>query len=222
MFKVLIVVDQPVMEASIASLLAAPCAQRDWAIYLLHVVPLPPVDALGRANTVVLEEYLSADRCDDVVTPLLHHLGHPPQNHHFAGQPAPRLVPRHLIHDQDLTPLIDRCGLAQQRRDSINLLAAYVQELERLGIAPSRVIRDSAIGAVTTITGETAAHVAADLVVAGERTAGRIAYGSHPSGSEAHQLRLPCPLLILPSHGDAGRSGMIDATSVPAGGRFIS
>jgi nucleotide-binding universal stress UspA family protein len=215
MSKVLIVVDQPALAGRVADLVLALLVQREWEMYLLHVVPFPFVEASGWASTVVLEGYVTADRCDAIVAPLLDHLGHAQGTLIPSEQRVPRLVPRHLVHDHNLGAQIGRCRLAQQRQDSINLLEAYAQQLGNWGVPGSRVTRDSAIGAVATIVAETAAHIAADLVIMGERVAGRVAYGTHPSGAEATTLRLAAPVLIVPLAVGEARSGAHDVPVRP-------
>ncbi|HZS88183.1 MAG TPA: universal stress protein [Chloroflexota bacterium] len=202
--KVLIVLDGSNADARIVRLAGALLAGKDAEITLLHVVPGLPVGDQGWDDTVVLEGYVAAERCGVTLAPLVErlHAGFVPTG---QGQwSEPRLVPRHLIHRDDVTGLIEWCGLAQQRREALALLAAAAAHLRQHGIDAARVTRDSAIGTPAAIVRATSTHLGADLVIIGEDALSHGRRGADDAGWDRVTAPLPCPVVIVPIPDDAG------------------
>jgi hypothetical protein len=170
MRSVLIALEGTPTDTRIIDLAGELLTGRDVPVRLLHVIPVTPATDLTWPVTVVLEGYLAAEDCGETVAPMVEQL------HTGLGcghQGAPRLVPRHLVHHDDLFGVIERCGVAQQRQDSITCLGIYARQLECHGIDAARITRDSAIGTSAEVTWDTARQIGADLVIVGSRHAKR-------------------------------------------------
>lgn len=214
---VVIVVDGSAGDTRIVDLAGVLLAGKETEVTLLHVVPDHLVGEKGWDSAIVLEQYLAAETCGAVVAPLaqrLHagfHHGHPGaddaqvQDHAREPEPErePRLVPRHLIHRDDLAGLIAQCGVAQGREDSMALLAAMARRLEQRGIEGIHVTRDSAVGDPASVIVATAGHLHADLVVLAVHATRQPARGiDYPDGVWI-AAQAPCPVLLVPVAGTA-------------------
>jgi len=109
--------------------------------------------------------------------------------------------------------IIDLAGLVpagKQRRDSIELLAAYAQSLRRHGIDPAAVTKDSAIGNPAEVFRETARHFGADLVMVGGRDSRQTRQVVEDAGQAASA---PYSVLVVPPVNQA----VARITSAPVG-----
>lgn len=204
MDTVMIVLDGSVADARIVELAGALLAGKTVEVTLLHVVPERPLDHQGWDDAVVLEGYVAAERCDVVISPLIErlHAGFAPTGETLWSEP--RVVPRHLIHHDDARGMIERCGVAQQRRDSLDILARAAERLQQRGIDVSRMTRDSAIGHPADIVRATAIHLGVDLVIVADTIA---RYGRHGAGDVVRgrlMADVPCPVLVVPVADGAG------------------
>lgn len=200
MIRVLIVLDGSDVDARIVDLAATLLAGRALELTLLHVVPVPPSDDQGSASTAVLEGFVDAEACGDEVAPLVERLHASFDDAREDRGAAPRLVPRHLIHGDDLAGAIECCGIAQERHDSLALLAAHARRLRERGFEAAVIVRDSAIGDPATTIWETARHQGADLVIVGGHGLSRERHVVEDPGWMAHA---PCPVLVVPGRDDA-------------------
>lgn len=205
MHTVLIVLEGTATDDRIIDLAGLLLADRDLEIVLLHAIAVPPATSSAWPTTIVIEGYVSGEACGAVVAPLRKRLQ---AGLRCSCHEVPRLVPRHLILRGGLPGVAERCGLAQQRRDSIARLGTYARRLERHGIDGARITRDSAIGTVTEIIGDAAGHYRADLVVVGSRDAGSM---RHIVG-EAYPAPTPhspgYAVLVVPSVDGTGADAM--------------
>lgn len=199
MDKVMIVLDGSAADARVVELAGNLLTGKDVEVTLLHVVPRFPLDDQGWDDAVVLEGYLAAERCDTVMAPLMErlHNGFAPARQSTWAEP--RLVPRHLIQHADARDVIDRCSIAQQRRDSLDLLAASAERLRQRGIDVSRITRDSAIGNPADIVRATATYLGVDLVILSDVIAGFHRRSPDDSGWERIIADVPCPVLVVPT-----------------------
>lgn len=206
MDKVLIVLDGSAADARVVELAGNLLTGKDVEVTLLHVVPHGPLNNQGWDDAVVLEGYLAAERCDSVMAPLMErlHKGFAPARR--SAWPEPRLVPRHLIQHANTRDEIDRCSIAQQRRNSLDLLAASAERLRQRGIDVSRITRDSAIGNPADIVRATATYLGVDLVIVSDVIAGFQRRGPDDSGRDRILADVPCPVLVVPAahHASSG------------------
>lgn len=204
MLRVLIALHGSADAAPVPDLVGALLTGRDVEINLLHVVPIPSAEQAGHAEAAVLEGYLEAETCGATVGPLIEQLRLTHERMAPGDGLVTRLVPRHLIHHTDQSGVIERCGVAQQRHDSIALLAAYARHLRQHGIDMSRATRDSAVGDPAMIIRESARHFGADLVIVDGAGSPEAAVTMNGWGQDL--LRIPCPVLIVPAANDAAPS----------------
>ncbi len=196
MRNVLIALDGSEVDTRIVDLAGTLLAGKELEIILLHVMPIPFGEDPGWGNTVVLEGFLAAEECGSEMAPLVEQLharlGTVDQEH----REKPRLAPRHLIHGDNQSSVIERCGIAQGRQASIALLATAAQSLRQHGLDAVRVTRDSAIGNPAEIIRETARHFGVDLVIVGSRDSSQAWQVAEDPGRMAHA---PCPVLVVPA-----------------------
>lgn len=207
MDKVMIVLDGSAVDVRLVELAGALLAGKNVEVTLLHVVPDLPHDDRGWDDAVVLEGYVAAEQCDVVVAPLIErlHAGFAPPRQ--SSWSEPRLVPRHLIHHDDARGVFERCGIAQQRRDSLDLLAASAERLRQCGIDMTRVTRDSALGNPAEIVRATITYLGVDLVIVGDYIASHGRHGADDSGWDRVMAEMPCPVLVVPVADDASPGG---------------
>lgn len=197
MFRVLIALDGSPADARVVELAGPLLAGRELELTLLHIAPVPRGDDQGQASIAVLEGFVDAEACDDEVGPLVEQFQARLGRQGGAGPHEPRLVPRHLLHRGDPQSVLEHCGIAQGRRDSLDLLHHADRLLQAGGIDAARILKDSAIGSPAAIVWETARHFGADLLLIGGHG---LSQAWHPGDDPAH---MPCPVLAVladPAH----------------------